>query len=205
MLTSVFFANAIIRQNKYLTKYIKNKYWGLSVALESAGPNLRHDSSTENACRSHTFLIEGNAFKSIGDFIERIFNSTDCKGSKGVICWALSTNATFQEGREGGRLRKISLPGSPKKPDDQIMLPHWPPLYGVMVSGNGSNINLKGGGGQPTLQHLLQKGKHGSDRTSPEVLILRGTPFDEQVPLQSIGPSCGLCSFWSDSECYLLG
>ncbi len=33
----------------------------------------------------------------------------------------------------------------------------------------------------------------------------RGTPFDEQVPLQSIGPSRGRCPCWSDSECYLLG
>ncbi len=57
-----------------------------------------------------------------------------------------------------------------------------------MVSGNSGNINLKGGGGgQPMLQPLLQKGKliehiRGSS-------FVGETPFDEQVPLQSIGPS----------------
>ncbi len=56
------------------------------------------------------------------------------------------------------------------------MLPHRL-LYRVMVSGNSGNINLKGGGRQPTLQPLLQKGKHSSDRSSPGVLLVGGTPF----------------------------
>ncbi len=88
--------------------------------------------------------------------------------------------------REGGR--------PPKNPDDQIVLPYRPPLYGVVVSKNSTNKNLKAGGGQLMLQHLFKKGKHGSDRTSPGVLMVKGTPFDKQVPLQSIGPSCGRCS-----------
>ncbi len=41
-----------------------------------------------------------------------------------------------------------------------------------MVGGNSSNVNLKSGGGQPTLQPLLQEGQHGSDRTSPGVLVV---------------------------------
>ncbi len=89
--------------------------------------------------------------------------------------------------RVGRGARRIQPPGPPKKPDNQIVLPHQLPLYRVVVRGNSSNINLKGGGGQPTLQPLLQKGKHSSDRTSPWVLLVRGTPFDKQVPLQSIG------------------
>ncbi len=131
---------------------------GLSVALESVGPNSRHDSSTENAYRSPTLLIEANAVRS-RVFIERNFNSTDCKGSKGAVCRALSTNAKSQEGREGA----------------PSTFPTNLPSTGAMVSRNSSNINLKGGGGQPTLQPLLQKGKLGSDRTSPGVLTVRGT------------------------------
>ncbi len=45
------------------------------------------------------------------------------------------------------------------------------------------------------LQTMFQKGKHGSDRTSLGVLMVRGTSFDEQVTLKSIGPSCGRCSY----------
>ncbi len=67
------------------------------------------------------------------------------------------------------------------------MLPHQLPLYGVVVSGNSGHIDFKGGRGQPTLQPLLQKRKHSSDRTSPGVLLVWGSPFDEQVSLQSIG------------------
>ncbi len=52
----------------------------------------------------------------------------------------------------------IQPPGPPKKPDNQMVLPHRLPLYGVLVSGNSGHINLKGGRGQPMLQPLLQKG-----------------------------------------------
>ncbi len=76
-----------------------------------------------------------------------------------------------------------------------IVLPHRSPLYEVVVGGNSSNVNLKGGGRQPTLQPLLQEGQYSSDATSPGVLAVRGTPFDKQAPLQRIGPSCGRCSF----------
>ncbi len=46
-------------------------------------------------------LIEANAVRS-RVFIDRNFNSTDCKGSKGAVIRALSTKAKSQEGREGG-------------------------------------------------------------------------------------------------------
>ncbi len=93
--------------------------------------------------------------------------------------------------RVGEGLRRIQPTGHPKKPDNQIVLSHRLSLYGVVVSVNSGNIKLKGGGGQSALQPLLQKGKHSSDRTSPGVLLVGGTTFDKQVPLQSIGPSCG--------------
>ncbi len=37
---------------------------GLRTTWESAGPNSRHESSTENACRSPTLLTEANAVRS---------------------------------------------------------------------------------------------------------------------------------------------
>ncbi len=46
---------------------------------------------------SPTLLIEANAVR------RRVFfNSTDCKGSKGAVCRALSSNTKTQEGREEG-------------------------------------------------------------------------------------------------------
>ncbi len=38
--------------------------WGLRIIWESAGPNFRHESSTENACRSPTLLMEVSASRS---------------------------------------------------------------------------------------------------------------------------------------------
>ncbi len=61
----------------------------------------RAGASAENACWSPTLLIEANAVRS-SVFIDRNFNSTDCKGSKGAVSRALRTNAKSQKGREGG-------------------------------------------------------------------------------------------------------
>ncbi len=75
---------------------------GLSTTWPSPGPNSRHDSSTENASRSPTLLMEANS-TSNKVFIDRILKSADCKGSKGAIWSARSTRARSQEGMEGGR------------------------------------------------------------------------------------------------------
>ncbi len=72
------------------------------ITWESAGPNSRHESSTENACRSPTLLMEASASRS-RVFIERNFSLTVCKGSNGPCCSALSTRDRSQEGIEGGR------------------------------------------------------------------------------------------------------
>ncbi|KAL0159815.1 hypothetical protein M9458_043540, partial [Cirrhinus mrigala] len=44
---------------------------------------------------------------------------------------ALSTTERSQEGTEGDRADLAFLP--PEEPDDQVMLPHRLPLYGVVV------------------------------------------------------------------------
>ncbi len=91
--------------------------WGVSVALESAGPNSRHDSSTKNACRSLMLLTEAIAVRS-RVFKERNFNSNDCKCSKGAVYRALSTNTKIQadpsseESAWEGLLRGACVPGT---------------------------------------------------------------------------------------------
>ncbi len=69
------------------------------------------------------------------------------------------------------------------------MLPQRRPVHGVMVSSNCSHIDLKGGGRQPSLQPLLQKGQHDSDWALPGVFSVRRAPLDEQVPLQGVSMS----------------
>ncbi len=56
---------------------------GLRTTWESAGPNSRHESSTENACRSPILLTVANAERSTV-FRDRNLSSTDCRGSKGA-------------------------------------------------------------------------------------------------------------------------
>ncbi len=53
--------------------------------------------------------------------------------------------------------------------------------------GNSGNIHFYGGGRQPSLQPLLEEGKHSSDRACPGVFPVRRAPFNKQVPLQGIG------------------
>ncbi len=76
--------------------------WGLRIMWESVGPNSRHDSLTENACRSPTLLVEASAVKSTV-FIDRVLGSADCIGSKGVLCDAVSTRGRSQEDTGFGR------------------------------------------------------------------------------------------------------
>ncbi len=90
------------------------------ITWESAGPNSRHESSTENACRSPTLLMEASASRS-RVFIERNFSLTVCKGSNGPCCSALSTRDRSQEGIEGGRGGFNLLAPPPKEPDDQVL------------------------------------------------------------------------------------
>ncbi len=76
---------------------------GLRIIWESAGPNFRHESSTENAWRSPTLLMEVSANRS------RVFilweHQLDClQGSNWPCCSALSTRDRSQEGIEGGRV-----------------------------------------------------------------------------------------------------
>ncbi len=65
---------------------------------------------------------------------------------------------------------QIQTSRPPKEPDNQVMLPYRLPFHGVVIS---SNIDFKGEGRQPSLQPLLQKGKHDSDRASPGVFSVR--------------------------------
>ncbi len=83
----------------------------------------------------------------------------------------------------------------PKKPDHQAMLPYQLTLHGVMIRGNR----------QPSLQPLLQKGKHDSDRASPGVLSVRRTLLGEQVQSQGVSVSRRWCLPQSDAIHYLLG
>ncbi len=55
---------------------------GLRTTWELPGPNSRHESSTENACRSPTLLTVANAARSTV-FSDRNLSSTDCRGSRG--------------------------------------------------------------------------------------------------------------------------
>ncbi len=62
------------------------------IIWESASPNFRHESSTENACRSPTLLMDVSASRS-RVFIERNFSSTVYKAQMGpaVVLRALET------------------------------------------------------------------------------------------------------------------
>ncbi len=95
--------------------------------------------------------------------------------------------------------------GNCREPDDQVMLLYRLPFHGVMVGSNHRLIDFKGGGRQPSLQPLLQKGQHDSDRAFPGVFSMRRAPLDEQVPFQGISVSCRLCSRRSDGVNYLSG
>ncbi len=75
---------------------------GLRTTWESAGPNSRHESSTENACRSPTLLTVANAERSTV-FRDRNLSSTDCGGSKGAPLKADRTEGRSQEGTRWGR------------------------------------------------------------------------------------------------------
>ncbi len=75
---------------------------GLRTTWESAGPNSRHESSTENACRSPTLLTVANAERSTV-FRDRNLSSTDCRGSKGAPLKADRTEGRSQEGTRWGR------------------------------------------------------------------------------------------------------
>ncbi len=68
---------------------------GLRTTWESAGPNSRHESSTENACRSPTLLTVANAERSTV-FRDRNLSSTDCRGSKGAPLKADRTEGRSQ-------------------------------------------------------------------------------------------------------------
>ncbi len=126
-------------------------------------PKLKARFVNKKCLQVPTLLIEANAVRS-RVFIER--NSNDCKSSKGAVCKPLSTDAKYQEGKEGG-IGGFNLLAPLRNLTTRLCFPTDFPSTGVMVSRNSSNINLKGGGGQPTPKPLLQKGKHGSDRTYP--------------------------------------
>ncbi len=122
----------------------------------------------------------------------------DClQGSNWPCCSALSTRDRSQEGIEGEPCR-IQPSRSPKEPDDPVMLPHQLPICGVVVGSNRSHIGVKDGGRQPSLQPLLQKGHHDSDRALPGVFSVRRAPFNEQVQLQGVSMSRRQCSRRSD-------
>ncbi len=145
--------------------------------------------------RVHCRRIKHNRLKNVhvNALIERNFSSTDCKGSNGR-CWGvLSTRVRSQESLEGGREGFKEPWNPPKEPNDQVVLSYRLSLHGVVISRNSSNLDFKGYGRQPSLQPLLQKGKHNSDRASPGVLSVRRTPLDEQVPLQGISVSHRWC------------
>ncbi len=84
---------------------------GLRTTWESAGPNSRHESSTENACRSPTLLTVANAERSTV-FKDRNLSSTDCRGSKG---------APLKAARTEGRSQRVPGEGV----EDSTSLPLW--------------------------------------------------------------------------------
>ncbi len=124
--------------------------------------------------------MEANAIRS-RVFIERNFSSTDCKGSNGTCCSALSTRDGSQEGIEGGR-RGFNLLAPLRNPMTRSCFPTDFPSMGTWLAAIAAT-DFKGGGRQHLLQPLLQKGKHDSDRASLGVFLVRRTPLDEQVPL----------------------
>ncbi len=74
---------------------------GLRTTWELPGPNSRHESLTENACRSPILLTEANAVRSTV-FNNRNLSSTDCRGSKGSSFKAVRTEGRSQEGTRWG-------------------------------------------------------------------------------------------------------
>ncbi len=120
-------------------------------------------------------------------FIDRNFSSTVCKGSNGPCCSALSTRDRSQEGIEGGRGGF-----NPLAPLRNLMTRS---CFPIDFPSTGS---FKGGGRQTSLQPLLQKGQHDSDRTFPGVFAMRRAPLDEQVPFQGLSVSCRRYSRRSD-------
>ncbi len=85
------------------------------------------------------------------------------------------------------------------------MLPHDIPSTRSWLAAIAAYIDFEGGGRQPSLQRLLQEGKHNSDRALPGVFSVRRALFDEQVPLQGVSMSRRRCSHRSDGADYLLG
>ncbi len=57
---------------------------GLRITWESAGPNSRHDSSTENACRFPKLLMKVSTTRSTV-FKDGILSSTESSSSKGAL------------------------------------------------------------------------------------------------------------------------
>ncbi len=75
---------------------------GLRTTWELPGLNSRHESSTENTCRSPTLLTMANAARSTV-FNDRNLSSTDCRGSKGSPLKADRTKGRSQEVTRWGR------------------------------------------------------------------------------------------------------
>ncbi len=160
---------------------------GLRTTWESAGPNSRHESSTENACRSPTLLTVANAERSTV-FRDRNLSSTDCRGSNGAPLKADRTEGRSQEGTRWGR-GGFSLLAPLRNLMTRSSFHQRLTVYYIVMCGNSGDIHFEGGGRQPSLQPILQKRKHDCDRASTGVLPAGRTPIDEQVPLQPVSLS----------------
>ncbi len=82
---------------------------GLRTTWELPGPNFRHESLTENACRSPTLLIKANAVRSTV-FNNSNLRSTYCRGSKSSSFKAIRTEGRYQEGTRWGPVDLTSSP-----------------------------------------------------------------------------------------------
>ncbi|XDV17808.1 hypothetical protein PO909_023623 [Leuciscus waleckii] len=80
------------------------------------------------------------------------------------------------------------------------MLPQRLTFNCIVMCGDIGNIHFEGGGRQPSLQPILQEGKHDTDRAFSGVFSARRAPGDEEIPLQHIGVSHGQGSSRSDGS-----
>ncbi len=137
---------------------------GLRTTWESAGPNSRHESSTENACRSPTLLTVANAERSTV-FRDRNLSSTDCRGSKGAPLKAARTEGRSQEGTRWGR-GGFSLLAPLRNLMTRSCFPRDLPSTASWCAAIAATYTFEGGGRQPSLQPILQERKHDCDRAS---------------------------------------
>ncbi len=119
-------------------------------------------------------------------FNDRIFNSADCKGSKGGLRSAMSTRDRSQEGTEVGR-GGFQPPRLSKEPDDQSCLPRRLTINCIVMCGQlWQTYTFRVEGDSLHSNPSSRKESTTLTRTTSGVFPGGRTPINEQVPLQSI-------------------